>query len=223
MQELVDCDPNANPMVSLPHLRKLRLKNLEYLRLITAPNLESTSDALCPNLTFLGLGYFYLRDQPSWEPLLSIARSRFRPTSRGVSLLSSLRVFVGSHYLPLKPDVRAELQKLQDDGFDAAFLMDDEATLVSGENLFSWLHWIDGAVSPPSLTLFARLRGVTRVATARCNDDVDFDGGAHRGAFRLPLDWTGRLHGADKETKNESKYPFSLVLLDPDYKCIGPR
>jgi hypothetical protein len=43
MQEPVDCDPNANPMVSLPHLRKLRLKNLEYLRLTTAPNLESLS------------------------------------------------------------------------------------------------------------------------------------------------------------------------------------
>jgi hypothetical protein len=43
IQEPIDCDPNANLMVSLPHLRKLRLKNLEYLRLITAPNLGSLS------------------------------------------------------------------------------------------------------------------------------------------------------------------------------------
>jgi hypothetical protein len=72
---------------------------------------------------------------------------------------------------------------------------------------------VDAAASPPSLTLFARLRGVTRVTTARCNEDVDFDGGAHRGAFRLSLDWRGGYMEPIKERRTKVNTPSHLYFL----------
>jgi hypothetical protein len=76
-------------------------------------------------------GYGFLAGAPA-DAFFAMARARFQPNSRSGSRvrLSCLRLFVQDHVLP--PDsMVAQIQALQEDGFDAAFLDTQQIQLLN--------------------------------------------------------------------------------------------
>ncbi|KAJ7342306.1 hypothetical protein DFH08DRAFT_1011745 [Mycena albidolilacea] len=93
---------------------------------------NATSDSfICPNLTSFIYRYRF-RGRSSEVAFFAMAVSRFRPNSDGYRPLLRLRLYA-ARYTPLENDIQIKL--LQDQGFDAAFLDEREAQLLS-DNMF---------------------------------------------------------------------------------------
>jgi hypothetical protein len=83
------------------------------------------------NLTSFIYGYRF-RGRSSEVAFFAMAVSRFRPNSDGYRPLLCLRLYA-ARYTPLENDI--QIKPLQDQGFDAAFLDEREAQLLS-DNMF---------------------------------------------------------------------------------------
>ncbi|KAF7347405.1 F-box domain-containing protein [Mycena venus] len=99
--------------------------------LFNALSILGTSNDLCPNLASVVYGYESFSDI-SWGSFCSMVRSRLRPRHGHVR---RLRLFYSGLYSygPRRYDV--DLETLQDEGFDVAFIAEDERKQFR-ENLF---------------------------------------------------------------------------------------
>jgi hypothetical protein len=96
--------------------------------------ISGTSCDLCPNLTSFVYG---IRKEVAYDAFFAMVESRFQP-SDFYSGLAQLRVFdpFDSDHFAFE-DVAMRIDRLRDQGFDAAFIDMDEANTLTAKGFFS--------------------------------------------------------------------------------------
>ncbi|KAF7349554.1 hypothetical protein MSAN_01745900 [Mycena sanguinolenta] len=123
---------------SLPSLTSLLLEDLHHqeddgVDFFAAMSISDTTSDVCPSLTFMAYGYEYWASGASQDSFVHMAQSRFHANSNRPSgtHFGSLRLFCSTdlqHYRRPDPEIMARIRSLQHEGFNVAFLDEDETT-----------------------------------------------------------------------------------------------
>ncbi|KAJ7021441.1 hypothetical protein C8F04DRAFT_1241335 [Mycena alexandri] len=122
---------------ALPTLSYLLLENRHHreedgVAFFATMTISGTDSDVCPHIVSMVYGYEHWDKYASKDAFISMAKSRFRTQHALRSRLSRLRVFKSASYLehhePPKLDMKDQIQMLQDEGLDVAFLGEQETT-----------------------------------------------------------------------------------------------
>ncbi|KAJ7194547.1 hypothetical protein GGX14DRAFT_546038 [Mycena pura] len=120
---------------ALPTLSYLLLENRHHqekdgVAFFASMAISGTDSDVCPHIVSMVYGYEHWDNHTTQDAFISMAKSRFRTQHSLQSQLSRLRVFRAAYYLnryePPKFDIKDRIQMLQDEGFDVAFLGEQE-------------------------------------------------------------------------------------------------
>ncbi|KAJ7604694.1 hypothetical protein DFH06DRAFT_1253830 [Mycena polygramma] len=123
----------------LPHLAYLLIEacheNAEGAEtaLFDAMSVSDESGVLCPNLTFLAYGFGY---DFELDRFLAMARSRFRCPNPSLTTLRLFDTYDDTEDWPRGMDPGRGIQKLREEGFDAAFLDGFELNTLQKRGFF---------------------------------------------------------------------------------------
>ncbi|KAF7346666.1 F-box domain-containing protein [Mycena sanguinolenta] len=133
------CPPLIDTLRNLPSLTYLLLHNRTYdvsqgVKFFDAMTTSGRPSDICPLLTSMVYGYEgWEKTTPSTDAFVGMARSRFRANSRHPygTQFTSLRLFStargdSERYCPPTAEILARIQSLQIQGFNVAFLNEDE-------------------------------------------------------------------------------------------------